>query len=116
MKLKKQRAECPVELYTSKPYNLMDYFEWDENKRLTNIKKHKMDFVDALHVFNDVDCKILTTFRNNEARYTAIGKIYGTVLYIVYAHRQAKKRIISARCASIKERKDYESSKFKKSN
>lgn len=116
MRLKKKRVECPIEIYTSLTYNILDHFEWDENKRFINIEKHKIDFVDALYVFNDTDCKILTTFRNNEARYTAIGKVAGIILYVVYVYRQEKKRIISARYASIKERKDYESSKFKKLN
>jgi len=28
-------------------------FEWDENKRLSNLAKHGLDFVDAVVVFSD---------------------------------------------------------------
>jgi uncharacterized DUF497 family protein len=32
-------------------YNLYREFEWDENKRLSNIRKHGIDFVDIPVVF-----------------------------------------------------------------
>lgn len=28
-------------------YNYIDQFEWDENKRIKNLEKHGLDFLDA---------------------------------------------------------------------
>ncbi len=86
----------------------MNRFEWDENKRLLNIEKHGIDFVDALHIFDDVDRIELETFRNNEQRFLTIGQVEGVVILLVYVNRAEKVRIISARRASFEERKYYE--------
>ena len=86
----------------------MNKFEWDENKRLINIEKHSIDFVDAIGVFDDVNRIELETTRNNERRFLTIGKIEGVIILVVYANRDDKIRIISARRASIEERKYYE--------
>ena len=104
---KNKKAESPIELYTSVPYNLMDYFEWDENKRLLNVKKHDLDFIDAIHVFDDYNYVERETKRNNEERIEIIGKVE-SILFVVYVNRSFKKRIISARKANLKERKYYE--------
>ena len=86
----------------------MQYFEWDENKRDFNLQKHGLDFVDAVKIFND-PCRIeLESERNNEIRYKTIGIIdFKLVILLVYANRGKKKRIISARRASKKERAVY---------
>ena len=32
----------------------MERFEWDEKKRLLNLEKHGIDFVDAVDIFEDL--------------------------------------------------------------
>ncbi|MYG09522.1 MAG: BrnT family toxin [Rhodobacteraceae bacterium] len=30
---------------------MIEHFEWDENKRLSNLEKHKIDFNGAIRIF-----------------------------------------------------------------
>ena len=30
-------------------------FEWDINKNISNLKKHKISFENAMHVFSDIE-------------------------------------------------------------
>lgn len=86
----------------------MKHFEWDENKREVNLKKHGIDFVDAIKIFADTDRIEFESTRNGEKRYQVIGSIDEIiVILLVYADRSGKKRIISARRASKKEREVY---------
>ncbi len=89
----------------------MNKFEWDETKRNSNIKKHKIDFILAIQVFNDINRIEWSTENNGEIRTITIGKIQGDIIIIicvVWTKRGTKKRIISARRASQNERKTYE--------
>ena len=85
----------------------MKYFEWDEKKRQANIEKHGIDFVDAIHVFADSNRIELQSARNGEKRYQLLGNIFEVIILVVYTCRAEKKRIISARRASKKERETY---------
>jgi uncharacterized protein len=84
-------------------------FEWDENKNQSNIKKHGIDFNIAKEVFNDQD-KITTPDKRNdygEERYKAVGKVFGTIISVIFTFRDELIRLISARKASYKEREQY---------
>jgi uncharacterized DUF497 family protein len=86
----------------------MEDFEWDENKRKNNLEKHGIDFIDALEVFSDPHYIEYESIRNAEIRYQVIGKIVDViVILVVYTSRHKKKRMISARRASKKEREAY---------
>ena len=86
----------------------MKPFEWDENKREANLKKHSIDFIDAIKVFADADRIELESSKNGESRYQVIGSMGDIiVILLVYTDRNEKKRIISARRASKKERELY---------
>ncbi len=84
-------------------------FDWDENKRQTNIRKHGIDFVDAVHVFyvNHI------TYEDDrpiydERRFSTYG-FWKTHLLIV-THTYADDdmiRIISARKANKYEQKRF---------
>lgn len=86
-------------------------YEWDWKKASINQKKHGIDFADALAVFKDdyaLMCK--DEFVEEEQRFLAIGIDYLTrVIAVVYTYRGDDIRIISARPATKKERKAYES-------
>lgn len=93
-------------------YNLnMNIFEWDDNKRNVNLEKHKIDFIDAMEIFNDSERLESEIVKNNEVRYQTLGKVGEVVLLVVYTRREEKLRIISARRASKNERKIYDASK-----
>ncbi len=86
-------------------------FEWDENKNKSNLKKQGIDFSDAQKVFNDEDNLIAPDLRKDygESRWKIIGKVYGVIISVIYTIRNEAIRIISARRASKKERKEYNS-------
>ena len=84
-------------------------FEWDENKNKSNQEKHGIDFNDAKEVFNDENSKVSQDLRKDygEIRWRIIGKIYGSIISVIYTMRDKAVRIISARKASRKERDEY---------
>ena len=86
-------------------------FEWDDNKNAVNIVKHGIDFETAAYVFAD-EQRIIRYDESHslyENRYTTIGSINAmiTVLVVVYTENDETVRIISARLANKKERKEY---------
>ena len=78
-------------------------FEWDETKRLANIRKHGIDFVDAATIFAGETVVILDDrFDYGETRYIAFGLLEGIVIKVIavaYTERGEKIRLISARKA-----------------
>ena len=76
-------------------------FEWDENKRLSNLRKHGIDFRDVRFVF-DGDTVMVNDDRDDygENRFITFGLLQGRVVAIVHTDRQNCTRIISARKAS----------------
>lgn len=83
-------------------------FEWDEEKNAANIKKHGIDFEDAIRVFEDDDrIEIYDAAHSGEEdRYNTIGMV-NDVLFVVYTERRESIRIISARPATRGERSIY---------
>ena len=92
-------------------------FEWDENKNITNMEKHGIDFNDAITIFDDDDRIEASDNRNNygEERLQVIGQAKPGVLFVVYTWRRnnSTRRMISARTASKNERRLYQSMKGK---
>lgn len=83
-------------------------FEWDENKRLTNIEKHVIDFADAVTIFDGFTAVRQDTRADyGEERYLAVGLLESREITVVYTPREGKRRIISARRARVKEREIY---------
>lgn len=86
-------------------------FEWDEEKAEANLSKHGVSFDEAKTVFNDA---LYIDFydpdhSSNEDRYLIIGESKQHRLLIVsYTERNQKRRLISAREATRREREDYE--------
>lgn len=93
---------------------MMD-FEWDELKSETNEQKHGITFQEAMTVFGDA--LSLTGFDPDhsdvEDRFITMGtSVLGRLLVVVHADRENTIRIISARPATRRERKDYEDGQF----
>jgi len=90
-------------------------FEWDEDKAAANERKHGVPFTEAETVF--ADPLALTGYdpdhSDEEDRYITMGtSIEGRLLVISHTDRDDKVRIISAREATRKERRDYEDGRF----
>ena len=93
---------------TERSYNTTMKFDWDETKRLANIKKHGVDFADITTIFDsDVFTIEDQRFDYGETRYITFGLFQSHV--IVVAHTDVKEviRIISARKASKHEEEQY---------
>ncbi len=87
-------------------------FEWDEVKNQANIRKHGIDFNDAIELF---DHPMLTLLDKREEypeeRWVSIGWLRALVGVVVYTERQGDViRIISARKATRQEVRRYEQS------
>jgi uncharacterized DUF497 family protein len=86
-------------------------FVWDENKNSANIKKHGIDFNDALVIFeNPLLIKINDRRDYQEKRWIALGKMMQLVVVVVFTIRADSIRIISIRKANRTERKIYHES------
>ena len=73
-------------------------YQWDKNKAAINLRKHGIDFADAVAVFSD-DLAISTSDeRFEEERFISIGlDALNRLLVVVYTWRGEEIRLISAR-------------------
>ncbi len=86
----------------------MDY-QWDPRKALSNLRKHNVSFADAVTVFSDDNSITIEDDFSGEERFVTIGlDTLGRILVVVYNYRENTIRIISARKATSRERKQYE--------
>ena len=89
-------------------------FEWDSVKGASNLAKHGISFAEATQVFGDHLAKTLPDLDHSagECRELIVGHNHkGKLLFVSFTERfEDTIRIISARAATRKERKDYEQS------
>jgi uncharacterized DUF497 family protein len=84
-------------------------YQWDPGKAASNLKKHKIDFADAVGVFEDEWALTIREQHADEQRWATVGMdFFGRVLVVVYTYRNDDIRLISARPATPRERKSYE--------
>jgi len=87
-------------------------FEWDERKAVANLSKHKVSFEEAQTVFFDPLARIFDDewHSTDEPREIIIGHSSSNQLLLVCFTEWAPGliRIISARCATKQERRDYQ--------
>ena len=85
-------------------------FTFDPAKAAANLRKHGVSFADAEGVLMDpLALTIEDIHSTGERRFIAIGNGNGgELLVVVYTERGPDYRLISARRATRKERKDYE--------
>jgi len=61
-------------------------FEWDRGKAASNLRKHGIDFADAVGVFDDLGALARADDCPDEARHVALGcDPLGRALVVVYA-------------------------------
>jgi uncharacterized DUF497 family protein len=86
-------------------------FEWDRDKAAANLRKHRVSFDEAQTVFTD-DFSITIPDPDHsdiEDRLIIIGMSSDHwLLVVIYAERDRKIRLISARKATRQEREKYE--------
>jgi len=85
-------------------------YEWGEDKRLLNLEKHGWDFAEAHRIWDEkAPVNEEYSERKGEERWIAVGRIGSKTVSIIYEDvAEDRKRIISMRDASDKERIDYE--------
>jgi uncharacterized DUF497 family protein len=86
-------------------------FQYDPAKAAENLEKHKVSFADAEGVLHDpLALTVEDPDALGERRFVTVGLgSAGDLLVVVYTWRGDEIRLISARRASAKERRRYES-------
>lgn len=87
-------------------------FEWNPDKEQSNVEKHGVDFTEAATVFGDpLELTIADPDHSvGESRFLNMGlSSLNRILVVSYTERENRIRIVSARVAAPKERRQYES-------
>lgn len=86
-------------------------FEWDRGKGERNLKKHRVSFEEARTVFRDPLARIFDdeAHSTEELREIIIGQsVLNRLILVCFTERTDCIRILSARRATLREKKDYE--------
>jgi hypothetical protein len=86
-------------------------FEWDPRKAARNLAKHGVSLEEAATVFGDALGRIASDPRHSveEKRFVLLGLSRGRrLLAVMFAERGEAVRLISARPATRRERREYE--------
>lgn len=83
---------------------------WDPKKAEINFKKHGIRFSDAeMALYDSFAMTLEEHIVSNEQRYVTIGTdAVGRIIAVAYLYRSDTIRLISARKATRRERKQYE--------
>ena len=87
-------------------YTIDLWFEWDDAKNASNLKKHGIDFEDAGHIFKGPVIQRRSSY-SGEERWLVTGKFEGKFFTVVYTPREGRIRLISARRAWSNEIREY---------
>lgn len=86
-------------------------FEWDRDKAAFNLEQHGVAFDEAASAFADpLSSTILDPdHSDDESRFVLVGEAFsGRLLVVVHTDRGESIRLISARLATRRERRQYE--------
>jgi uncharacterized DUF497 family protein len=87
----------------------MDGFEWDDAKNAANLAKHGISFEEAATIWEGPVVTGPDETHDLEVREKSFGLIGGiAVVCVVHTERNDKIRIISARKATKKERREFD--------
>ena len=89
-------------------------YEWDPVKANANFRKHGVHFSDAVGVIEDeLALTVRDPFSIEEERWITLGMdLLTNLVVVIYVWRDETIRIISARRATPRERKEYECAEF----
>jgi uncharacterized protein len=83
-------------------------FEWDEAKRLSNLRRHGIDFAELAEFFEGLTYDVSDDrYEYGEKRVVTFGLWKGRVLLVVHTGTDDNIRLISARRASKNEEIKY---------
>lgn len=84
-------------------------YQWDPRKASENLRKHGVDFADAVIALEDENALTIEDFDHEEQRFKTLGMgPEAKVLLVAHAERDTRSiRIISARKADRNEVKQY---------
>jgi uncharacterized DUF497 family protein len=88
-------------------YNRTVSFEWDFLKAARNLQKHNVDFADAVTTFDDALAITIREEISGEDCFVTLGTDALDRLFVVYTWRGDRIRVISARKATPRERRQY---------
>ncbi len=94
-------------------------FEWDPNKAIKNLAKHKVSFEEAQTVFNDENARLIfdPDHSESEERFILLGLSHSLkMLVVVHCYKDTDNiiRLISARKATKSEEKQYKESLYER--
>ena len=83
-------------------------FEWDEAKRLSNLRRYGFDFEDGEEIFaGETASDLDERFNYGERRFLTLGLLKGKVVAIAHTQIREVIRLISIRKASKNEEETY---------
>ncbi|MGN7611132.1 BrnT family toxin [Magnetococcales bacterium HHB-1] len=88
-------------------YNVNMEFEWHEDKRRRNLRKHRIDFCDAEVVMRGTTVTVEDKGDYGEQRFLTMGLLHTHVVVIAHTEREDRIRIISMRKAVKHEREAF---------
>jgi uncharacterized DUF497 family protein len=83
-------------------------YEWGEDKRLSNLARHGLDFRSVYPVYENPGKLILKSRHSHEPRLVDIAEVERRAMVLVYTLRSEAIRCISFRYAMRKERRIYD--------
>lgn len=76
-------------------------FAWDENQRLTNLRKHGVDFVDVPFIFDGDTVTVEDNrYSYDEQRFVTFGLFQSSVIAVIHTENDDLIRIISVKKAT----------------
>jgi uncharacterized DUF497 family protein len=82
-------------------------FEWDENKRVANRARHRLDLTDGRHRFDGRPVITYPSPRGDELRLVTVGLIGARFYAVVWTERGDATRLISSRRVRDGEERAY---------
>jgi uncharacterized DUF497 family protein len=82
-------------------------FEWDENKRQTNLRKHGLDLLRGADLFDRRLAYVYSSPRFGEGRFVTIARLDAVLVALVWTERGSTTFLISLRRARDAEERAY---------
>lgn len=83
-------------------------FTWDESKRISNLRRHRLDLIDGERVFDHPTLAAEDTrIDYGEPRMNLLGWLDGLIVHMTYTERNGELRVISLRRATKHETRIY---------